>query len=94
LVIFLLMDVFDFTARETDQFLTSAESAVQVAIGRARARLKKLSYVITNNQPASLNQAIWKITDHDGRLDFDALVDAFRKRDPQALCRSYLGLVH
>jgi RNA polymerase sigma-70 factor (ECF subfamily) len=93
LVILLLMDVFDFTARETSQFLASAESAVQVAIGRARARLKKLSYDITDNQQASLNQAAWKKKDHNDRLNFDALVEAFRKRDPKALCRSYLGLV-
>jgi RNA polymerase sigma factor (sigma-70 family) len=91
LVILILMDVFDFTAKETAEFLFSAEGAVQVAIGRARARLKKLS-AVADHQPASLIVVKQK-SDQSGLLDFDALVDAFRRRDPKALCRSYLGLV-
>jgi hypothetical protein len=27
------------------------------------------------------------------QLDFDSLVEAFRSRDPKAICRSYIGLV-
>jgi hypothetical protein len=61
------MDVFDFTAKETAEFLSNAESAVQVAIGRARARLKKLASVNEDNQPALINVAKQK-TDQSGLL--------------------------
>ncbi|QYR20264.1 RNA polymerase sigma factor [Paenibacillus sp. sptzw28] len=39
-VILLLMDVFDFTARETAALLGGTEVAVQVALSRARSRLQ------------------------------------------------------
>ncbi|MCY9668002.1 RNA polymerase sigma factor [Paenibacillus alginolyticus] len=43
LVILLLIDVFDSTAKETAEFLSQAEGTVQVTLGRARLRLKKLA---------------------------------------------------
>ncbi|MEK3735328.1 sigma-70 family RNA polymerase sigma factor [Paenibacillus sp. FSL M8-0334] len=41
-VIVLVMDVFDFTAREAAELLTMSEGAVKSALHRARARLRKL----------------------------------------------------
>ncbi|AEI43535.1 RNA polymerase, sigma-24 subunit, ECF subfamily [Paenibacillus mucilaginosus KNP414] len=42
-VILLLMDVFDFTAKETAGYLQMKEAAVQVSLGRARVRLRQLA---------------------------------------------------
>lgn len=41
-VILLLMDVFDLTAKETAELIASREATVQVTLGRARTRLKQL----------------------------------------------------
>lgn len=92
LVILLLMDVFGFTAKETAEMIASAEGAVQVTLGRARARLKKLAGLISHDgyelgKPSPLRR------EEDGQLDFEALVDAFRRKDVKAICRSYRGLV-
>lgn len=92
MVILLLMDVFNFTAKETAQFLSSAEGAVQVSLGRARSRLRKLS-LENSIEPLDRRNLVDR-SNAESPLKFDALVDAFRKRDPQAICRSYLGLAH
>ncbi|MBO9606651.1 MAG: RNA polymerase sigma factor [Paenibacillaceae bacterium] len=42
-VILLLMDIFDFTAKETAGIVQMKEPTVQVTLGRARLRLKKLA---------------------------------------------------
>ncbi|QHW31343.1 RNA polymerase sigma factor [Paenibacillus rhizovicinus] len=89
LVILLLRDVFDFTARETAAFLSSTEEAIQVALGRARLRLRKLadrSKAEEGLGEARRQSAQW------GPHDFDKLVDAFRRRDPRSICRAYIGL--
>jgi len=85
-VILLLMDVFDFTAKEAAELLSLTEGSVQVALGRARQKLKKLARTDKENP----------VSKQDGdppQLDFEALVEAFRLRDPKAICRSYIGLV-
>jgi RNA polymerase sigma factor (sigma-70 family) len=87
LIILLLMDVFDFTAKETAELISSTEGTVQVTLGRARIRLKKLA------QGADSNNLESKQLDHIAQLDFNSLVEAFRVRDPKAICRSYIGLV-
>ncbi|MGG4340288.1 RNA polymerase sigma factor [Paenibacillus lautus] len=90
MVILLLMDVFDFTARETADFLSMSEGTVQVSLGRARTRLKKLHQL----QHAGIEPKPQERT-REGTaagLDMDALVDAFRRRDPKAICASYLQL--
>jgi RNA polymerase sigma-70 factor (ECF subfamily) len=42
-VIILLMDVFDFTAKETAELISSKETTVQVTLGRARTRLRRMA---------------------------------------------------
>ncbi|RKN86024.1 RNA polymerase sigma factor [Paenibacillus ginsengarvi] len=86
MVIVLLMDVFDFTAKETAGLLSLAEGAVQVAVGRARLKLKKLA-----KQPDSASPASYQ-PDGSEQLDFESLVEAFRRRNPDAICKSYLSL--
>ncbi|WP_433941167.1 RNA polymerase sigma factor [Paenibacillus lautus] len=90
MVILLLMDVLDFTARETADFLSMSEGTVQVSLGRARARLKKLHRLQqTGDEPKPQERAPAGTA---AALDMDALVKAFRRRDPQAICTAYLQL--
>jgi RNA polymerase sigma factor (sigma-70 family) len=91
MVIILLMDVFDFTAKETADFIGATEGSVQVAIGRARKRLNRLAHQIAVDplmikKPNRYNK--------EGNTDFNisTLADAIRKRDPKAICRTYFGL--
>jgi RNA polymerase sigma factor (sigma-70 family) len=88
-VILLLMDVFDFTAKETAEFVHMKETTIQVTLGRARLRLKQLS-----QDPSSDKSPIVPSRDTTFPIDFDALVDAFRRRDPDAIYRAYIGLTN
>ncbi|MBD3917231.1 RNA polymerase sigma factor [Paenibacillus sp. PR3] len=93
MVIVLLMDVFAFTARETAEFLRSAEGTIQVTLGRARVRLKKLAQLAAAGQePISRPEDLCG-PDHHGHFDLDKLVDAFKRRDAKAICTAYLALV-
>lgn len=76
-VILLLMDVFDFTAKETAEFVQMKEKTVQVTLGRARLKLKEWArspveqpLAVSRNQSLNANKA----------MDFEALVEAFNKR--------------
>ncbi|QGQ99276.1 RNA polymerase sigma factor [Paenibacillus psychroresistens] len=90
MVILLLMDVFEFTAKETAKFLLAAEGAIQVSLGRARLRLRKLA----QQRSMGLETEGTKIQgDHEEQIDLNSLVDAFRRRDTKAICNAYLGLV-
>ncbi|GIO14514.1 hypothetical protein J19TS2_40690 [Cohnella xylanilytica] len=89
MVIVLLMDVFDFTAKETAEFLSSSEGAVQVALGRARLRLRKLA---RQTGPDRLSPPEAPAGSGEDRIDLDTLVEAFRRRDPKGICGAYLGL--
>lgn len=89
-VILLLMDVLDFTARETADFLSMSEGTVQVSLCRARTRLKKLHQLQQAGIEAKPDTGA-QAGAADG-LDLDALVDAFRRRDPKAICASYLQM--
>ncbi|WP_337100287.1 RNA polymerase sigma factor [Paenibacillus sp. YIM B09110] len=93
LVILLLMDAFGFTARETGKMIGAAEGAVQVTLGRARARLKKLASQLSFDRSGSVPERTKVEQAEFGRLDFEALVEAFRRRDAKAICLSYRGLV-
>lgn len=90
MVILLLMDVFDFTARETAEFLSSAEGTIQVTLGRARSRLRKLANlsVMDEKPPVKKVQGT-----ESTQLDFNTLVAAFKRRDPKAICSAYIGLI-
>lgn len=88
-VIVLLMDVFDFTAKETAEFVKMKEATVQVSLGRARLKLKQLA------QESFIGKSK-KVTNSkkETGIDFDALVDAFQRRDPIAIYQAYIGLAH
>ncbi|MDR6551804.1 RNA polymerase sigma factor [Paenibacillus qinlingensis] len=90
LVILLLMDVFDFTAKETAEFLSQAEGTIQVTLGRARLRLKKLAHRI---ETASADPFEREVPKPASQMDLDSLVEAFKQRDLSAICRCYLKLV-
>ncbi|WP_199616258.1 RNA polymerase sigma factor [Paenibacillus alkalitolerans] len=92
MVILLLMDVFDFTAKETAGLLGSTEGAVQVTLGRVRSRLKKLAQQKLADPFFEESRPSIKTSDEEEPINFDAIVDAFRRRDPKAICRAYLGL--
>ncbi|MNZ83809.1 hypothetical protein D3C78_1025480 [compost metagenome] len=62
------------------------EAAVQVTLGRARNKLKQAA-----------QQPLWDKEDvrhasGEKPVDFDGLVEAFRRRDPEAIYQSYIGL--
>jgi RNA polymerase sigma factor (sigma-70 family) len=81
-VILLLMDIFDFKAKETAVFVEMNEATVHVTLGRARRRLKELAQKSgEQTQAHSVNP-----------VHFDALVDAFHRRNPYDIYRAYLGL--
>lgn len=86
-VILLLMDVFDFTAKETAAIIKMREAAVQVSFGRARHRLKKIAHESFEAKPNRVAN-----TKKEASVDFDALVDAFQRCDPDAIYRAYIGL--
>ncbi|MFF2091425.1 RNA polymerase sigma factor [Paenibacillus sp. NPDC058174] len=93
-VILLLMDVFDFTAKETAAYVRMKESAVQVTLGRARARLRMLAGQHPDLQEHETERAksASKAGEGGAAVRIDALVDAFRRRDPEAICRAYIGV--
>jgi RNA polymerase sigma factor (sigma-70 family) len=87
-IILLLIDVFDFTAKETARLLDASEGAIQVAIGRIRSKMKQWSAISKGgNHPAFEEE----VSPHRF-VEFDTLVDAFRRRDMQAICNTYFGL--
>lgn len=86
-VILLLMDVFDFTAKETAAYVHMKEAAVQVTLGRARKKLKQAAQHIFEPSEDKVQQPFG-----ESPVDWDGLVAAFRKRDPDAIYRSYLGM--
>ncbi|WP_224725044.1 RNA polymerase sigma factor [Paenibacillus vietnamensis] len=83
-VILLLMDVFDFTAKETSEYVGMKEAATQVTLGRARRKLKELA------KDAHSVKRLPVPFQHSVR--FDELVEAFRRRDPDAIYRAFIGL--
>ncbi|CAM4498350.1 RNA polymerase sigma-70 factor (ECF subfamily) [Paenibacillus endophyticus] len=86
-VILLLMDVFNFTAKETAVFVKMREAAVQVSLGRARLKLKKLSQESTAIKKKKVVQK------RKGTVvDLDVLVDAFQRCDPKAIYHAFIGL--
>lgn len=88
-VILLLCDVFDFTARETATVIESTEAAVQVALSRARARLRKIFLQGDALEPSPRH------ANTTNKLDsklFESVVNAFRRHDPQAIYDAYMQL--
>ncbi len=87
-VIVLLVDVFDYTAKETAALFQMKEGAVQVSLGRARRKLSTLA-----RDPEACERQSVPGSSRDAVVDLDALVTAFQRRDPYAVFRSYTGLV-
>lgn len=86
-VVLLLMDVFQFTAKETAQLISSTEGAVQVALSRARSRLRAFAEIVKGSErhqrsPDSVPDPAW----------FEAILDGFRNRNPKTIYRAYLRL--
>lgn len=86
-VILLLIDVFDFTARETGEMLSITEGAVKAALHRARTKLKSMqesgiSQEDTNSLSRQTNE---QVRHTQNRLLIDAFIDAFNRRDPDAM---------
>ena len=92
MVILLFMDIFGFTAKETARFLDAHAGTLQVALGRARKRLKKLASQISDNPEPSRDPKGDNLDNPISRKDFDALVDAFRSRNFVAMRDTYLKL--
>jgi RNA polymerase sigma factor (sigma-70 family) len=90
-VIILLMDVFDFTAKETAELISSKEATVQVTLGRARTRLRQMANRFSLEEQLEHKM---EVKAKQEWLDFEALVEAFRRRDPKAISQAYFGLVH
>ncbi|MBO7743021.1 RNA polymerase sigma factor [Paenibacillus sp. MWE-103] len=93
-VILLFMDVFDFTAKETAAWLGGSEVAAQVALSRARARLRAMKRDAgekgagRGNRP--VNAAAGNASGH--AAFFEAVLNAFRERQPAAIQEAYLAL--
>ncbi|MBD2864387.1 RNA polymerase sigma factor [Paenibacillus oceani] len=91
LVILLLMDVFDFTAKETAYLLTATEGSVQITISRARSKLKSLSCDRCGERGHVAKRRCGEVPIAGGR-GFESLVEAFRNRDPLAIYSAYVEL--
>jgi RNA polymerase sigma factor (sigma-70 family) len=87
-IILLLMDIFDFTAKETARLLDATEGAIQAAISRIRGKLKQWSTVSSEGSlpPFKEDAGVHRF------VELDTLVDAFKQRDMQAICDTYFGL--
>jgi RNA polymerase sigma-70 factor (ECF subfamily) len=95
-VILLFMDVFDFTARETAAWLGGTEVAVQVALSRARARLQRMKRSGREKGPAagSKREVIAAAGNaFECAAFFEAVLEAFRCRQPSAIQEAYFSLI-
>jgi len=87
-VLLLLCDVFGFTAKEAASRLDATEGAVQVALSRARARLRRLASEaddLSGREPSVRQQGA------DADL-LDEVSEAFRRHDPYRIYKAYLSL--
>ncbi len=94
-VILLLMEVFDFTAKETAAWLGGTEVAVQVALSRARSRLQSLSRLTHTDGYVGGKPADTVASGQAPILTafFEDVLKAFRRRHPAAIQEAYLSLV-
>lgn len=95
-VIVLLIDVFDFTARETAEMLTTTEGAVKSALYRARQKLKTISTEEESHLQSGMDSKHQK--NYDSKT-LDAFVAAFNRRDPDAMAAlldesAYHDIIH
>jgi RNA polymerase sigma factor (sigma-70 family) len=83
----LLVDVFDFTARETAEMITTTEGAVKATLHRARSKLKSLS--AEGALKMEMGAKSRKFNDEQQHIPnshlINAFIDAFHRRDPDAI---------
>lgn len=87
-VILLLCDVFGFTAKETAIHIAGTEGSVQVALSRARSRLKQLA---SRGDAGSPTVGIRPDSLESLQL-LEAVIDAFRRHDPHLIYKAYSRL--
>ncbi|WP_067840620.1 RNA polymerase sigma factor [Amphibacillus sediminis] len=93
-VVIILIDVFDFTAKETAELISSTEGAVKAALHRARYKLQSISKAT----PPIPDNPIKQATDTDS-LVINAFVNAFNARNPNAMAalldeNAYHDIIH
>jgi RNA polymerase sigma factor (sigma-70 family) len=105
-VIVLLMDVFQFTAKETAEMIAATEGAVHTTLHRARKKLQTLAKSVMGENISShgsgkpLDEEGSKsssITNSDSHLNnqlFESFVEGFRRRSPEAIISAYRALSH
>lgn len=85
-VVVLLVDVFDFTAKETGEMLAITEGAVKAILHRARKKLKEVKDSEMSDQEISgLNFVQEPTRRMADRKVIDAFIEAFNRRDPDAM---------
>jgi len=88
-VLLLLTDIFGLTAKETAHCIQMTEGSVQVALSRARSRLRQLAtnrLNITDVEASSVSKNV------SSRQLLDEVMQAFRLHDFHRIYRSYLRL--
>jgi RNA polymerase sigma-70 factor (ECF subfamily) len=81
LIIFILIDVFAFSAKEVSFFLRSTEGAVKEALKRARSRLQHQGTTRNHKHTDQQNSSLW----------LESLMSAFREGNPYAICNAYFA---
>ncbi|MUT65953.1 sigma-70 family RNA polymerase sigma factor [Paenibacillus sp. NEAU-GSW1] len=89
-VVLLLMDVFDYTAKEVSGFIAGTENAILVTLHRARKMLKKWALTDDSVNQSNRKQKTEKF--QQGAL-FEQLLHAFRQRSPELIRQVYIDLL-
>lgn len=89
-VLILLIDVFDFTFKETGNLFGKTEGSVKAATQRARIRLK----TAVERYPERWDDTVLNVPRRGLSIEvFESFVDGFRRADPYAIFRSYQSMV-
>jgi RNA polymerase sigma-70 factor (ECF subfamily) len=94
--ILLLVDVFQFTPKETGDMLNSTEGAVKAMLHRARTRIRKLAqmpgeqYASRRTVPASGRRI--KASIEPPQQLIARFIEAFRRHDPTDISLAYMEL--
>jgi RNA polymerase sigma factor (sigma-70 family) len=90
-VIVLLCDVFGLTAKQTGACINMAEGTVQVALSRARKRLRQLALRDPDAAAADQTNVQPRGNESFARL-LEAVTVAFRRHDPRLIYDAYVRL--
>lgn len=92
-VIVLLCDVFGMTAKEAGSCIRMAEGSVQVALSRARKRLRSLALREPDEDQAVLGTGKVRAENGDSiTLLLESVATAFRRQDPRLIHEAYMRL--